>query len=86
MDSRAKKEEVQIGRDRSVSVLGMPVGQRDGLALSPLKGVSLGNQVLRTGLCPDNYSRANPTILKQYCTHWRFGFLRFQNASTLDNE
>uniref|UniRef100_A0A7E4WAF6 Uncharacterized protein n=1 Tax=Panagrellus redivivus TaxID=6233 RepID=A0A7E4WAF6_PANRE len=37
-------EEVQIGRDRTVSVLGMPVGRRDGLALSPFKGLSYGNQ------------------------------------------
>uniref|UniRef100_A0AC34QBJ9 Uncharacterized protein n=1 Tax=Panagrolaimus sp. JU765 TaxID=591449 RepID=A0AC34QBJ9_9BILA len=37
-------EEVQIGRDRTISVLGMPVGRRDGLALSPLRGMSYGNQ------------------------------------------
>lgn len=38
------RDEVQVGRDRSISVLGMPVGRRDGLALSPLTGLSYGNQ------------------------------------------
>lgn len=37
-------EEVQIGRDRTISILGMPVGRRDGLKLSPFKGLSYGNQ------------------------------------------
>ncbi|KAI6235121.1 hypothetical protein M3Y95_00017600 [Aphelenchoides besseyi] len=38
------RDEVQVGRDRTISVLGMPVGRRDGLMLSPLKGLSLGEQ------------------------------------------
>lgn len=38
------REEVQVGRDRSISVLGMPLGRRDGIALSPLTGLSYGNQ------------------------------------------
>ncbi|CAD5222201.1 unnamed protein product [Bursaphelenchus xylophilus] len=38
------REEIQIGRDKSLSVLGMPVGRRDGLQLSPLQGLSLGGQ------------------------------------------
>uniref|UniRef100_A0A915B747 Uncharacterized protein n=2 Tax=Parascaris univalens TaxID=6257 RepID=A0A915B747_PARUN len=39
-----KHHEVQVGRDESVSILGMPVGRRDGLLLSPLEGLSYGNQ------------------------------------------
>uniref|UniRef100_A0A0M3I8L5 HrcA domain-containing protein n=1 Tax=Ascaris lumbricoides TaxID=6252 RepID=A0A0M3I8L5_ASCLU len=39
-----KHDEVQVGRDESVSILGMPVGRRDGLLLSPLEGLSYGNQ------------------------------------------
>ena len=42
--SGRQSEEVQIGRDRTISVLGMPVGRRDGLALAPLTGLSYGNQ------------------------------------------
>jgi hypothetical protein len=38
------KDEIQVGRDRSLSILGMPIGPRDGLLLSPLKGLSLGKQ------------------------------------------
>uniref|UniRef100_A0A915E5I0 Uncharacterized protein n=1 Tax=Ditylenchus dipsaci TaxID=166011 RepID=A0A915E5I0_9BILA len=37
-------DEVQVGRDKTISILGMPVGRRDGIALSPLTGVSYGNQ------------------------------------------
>lgn len=43
MNSRPR-EELQVGRDRSISVLGMPLGRRDGIALSPLQGISYGNQ------------------------------------------
>lgn len=45
MQAPSIREEVQVGRDRTISVLGMPVGQRNGFALSPLTGISLGNQV-----------------------------------------
>ncbi len=38
------QDEVQVGRDQTLSVLGMPVGKRDGLSLSPLTGVSYGQQ------------------------------------------
>ncbi|KAI1721115.1 hypothetical protein Ddc_07554 [Ditylenchus destructor] len=44
MQAPSIREEVQVGRDRTISVLGMPVGQRNGFALSPLTGISLGNQ------------------------------------------
>jgi hypothetical protein len=40
-----RKEDVQIGRDRTVSILGMPIGRRDGMQLSPMKGITYGNQV-----------------------------------------
>jgi hypothetical protein len=40
------KEELQVGRDKTVNILGMDVGQKDGLMLSPLKGLSLGKQNL----------------------------------------
>uniref|UniRef100_A0A0N5AJY1 WS_DGAT_C domain-containing protein n=1 Tax=Syphacia muris TaxID=451379 RepID=A0A0N5AJY1_9BILA len=35
---------MEVGRDRTLSVLGMPIGRRDGLMLSPLQGFSYGNQ------------------------------------------
>ncbi|TKR68092.1 hypothetical protein L596_024129 [Steinernema carpocapsae] len=41
-----QREEVQVGRDRTISVLGMPIGRRDGLNLNPTKGLSYGNQDL----------------------------------------
>lgn len=37
---------VQIGRDKTIDILGMDVGQKDGILLSPLKGLSLGKQKL----------------------------------------
>lgn len=43
INSEQNKREVQIGRDRTISVLGMPVGRRDSLAMEPLKGISFGN-------------------------------------------
>lgn len=33
-----------MGRDKTISVLGMPLGRRDGIAFSPFKGMSYGNQ------------------------------------------
>jgi len=42
MNSRPR-DEVQVGRDKSFSIMGMPVGQRDGLELSPMAGMSFGN-------------------------------------------
>ncbi|KAK0417905.1 hypothetical protein QR680_013272 [Steinernema hermaphroditum] len=41
-----QRDEVQVGRDRTVSILGMPIGRRDGLNLNPTKGLSYGNQDL----------------------------------------
>ncbi|CAD5216779.1 unnamed protein product [Bursaphelenchus okinawaensis] len=38
------RQDLQIGRDKSVSILGMPVGRRDGIQLNPLQGLSLGGQ------------------------------------------
>lgn len=38
----APKNEIQVGRDETISVLGMPVGRKDGLMLSPLTGLSYG--------------------------------------------
>ncbi|VDK17281.1 unnamed protein product [Anisakis simplex] len=39
-----KDDEMHVGRDKSVNILGMPVGRRDGLIFNPLNGISLGNQ------------------------------------------
>lgn len=39
-----RRDEVQVGRDRTLNVLGMPIGRRDGLMLSPMQGLSYGNQ------------------------------------------
>lgn len=33
-----------MGRDKTISILGMPIGRRDGMSLSPSKGISYGNQ------------------------------------------
>ncbi|VDD91230.1 unnamed protein product [Enterobius vermicularis] len=41
-----RRDEVQVGRDRTVNVLGMPLGRRNGLQVSPLSGLSYGNQDL----------------------------------------
>uniref|UniRef100_A0A0R3RGS9 COesterase domain-containing protein n=1 Tax=Elaeophora elaphi TaxID=1147741 RepID=A0A0R3RGS9_9BILA len=38
------REEVEVGRDRTVNVLGMPIGRKDGISLSPLRGLSVGNE------------------------------------------
>ncbi|KAE9550094.1 hypothetical protein FO519_006686 [Halicephalobus sp. NKZ332] len=44
INAQRQSEELQVGRDRTISVLGMPVGRRDGLSLSPFSGMSYGNQ------------------------------------------
>ncbi|VDM38599.1 unnamed protein product [Toxocara canis] len=66
-----RREQVEVGRDRSVNVLGMPVGRRDGLLLSPLKGLSLGNQ--------DMYGPIS--INDKYNVNWGF----FDKLGTLFN-
>uniref|UniRef100_A0A914VI80 Uncharacterized protein n=1 Tax=Plectus sambesii TaxID=2011161 RepID=A0A914VI80_9BILA len=49
-------DEIQIGRDRTVSVLGMPVGRRDGVKVAPLDGLTVGNQdVFGPVAVNDNY-------------------------------
>jgi hypothetical protein len=40
------KDELEVGRDKTINIMGMDVGQKDGLMLSPLKGLSLGKQNL----------------------------------------
>ncbi|VDM93170.1 unnamed protein product, partial [Onchocerca ochengi] len=42
--NQKRREEVEVGRDRTVNVLGMPVGRKDGISLAPLKGLSVGNE------------------------------------------
>ncbi|CAG9535197.1 unnamed protein product [Cercopithifilaria johnstoni] len=39
-----RREEVEVGRDRTINVLGMPVGRKDGISLAPLRGLSVGNE------------------------------------------
>lgn len=36
--NQKRREEVEIGRDQTVNVLGMPVGRKDGISLAPLRG------------------------------------------------
>uniref|UniRef100_A0AC35THG0 TPT domain-containing protein n=1 Tax=Rhabditophanes sp. KR3021 TaxID=114890 RepID=A0AC35THG0_9BILA len=50
-------ESFQVGRDKSISVLGMPIGKRDGLLLSPTSGLSYGKQnMLGPISVNDNYN------------------------------
>uniref|UniRef100_A0A0N4TR26 GMC_OxRdtase_N domain-containing protein n=1 Tax=Brugia pahangi TaxID=6280 RepID=A0A0N4TR26_BRUPA len=42
--SQEHREEVEIGHDRTVNVLGMPIGRKDGISLAPLRGLSIGNE------------------------------------------
>lgn len=45
LDHNMKRyDEVGVRRDRTVNVLGMPIGRRDGISLTPLKGLSAGNE------------------------------------------
>lgn len=46
IDAKPNADDVHIGRDKSISVLGMPIGRRDGISISPMTGVSYGNQVM----------------------------------------
>ncbi|EFO21880.1 hypothetical protein LOAG_06606 [Loa loa] len=39
-----KHREVEVGRDRIVNILGMPIGRKDGISLAPLRGLSVGNE------------------------------------------
>uniref|UniRef100_A0A0K0F958 Serine hydrolase n=1 Tax=Strongyloides venezuelensis TaxID=75913 RepID=A0A0K0F958_STRVS len=38
------QDEIQFGRDKSISILGMPIGKKDGLSLSPTTGMSYGKK------------------------------------------
>ncbi|MCP9259543.1 hypothetical protein DINM_002482 [Dirofilaria immitis] len=42
--SQRHREQVEISRDRTVNVLGIPVGRKDGISLAPLRGLSVGNE------------------------------------------
>lgn len=42
--SQEHREEVEVDHDRTVNVLGMPIGRKDGISLAPLRGLSIGNE------------------------------------------
>ncbi|VDM19910.1 unnamed protein product [Wuchereria bancrofti] len=42
--SQKHREEVEVGRDQTANVLGMPIGRKNGISLAPLRGLSIGNE------------------------------------------
>uniref|UniRef100_A0AC34GMY1 Uncharacterized protein n=1 Tax=Panagrolaimus sp. ES5 TaxID=591445 RepID=A0AC34GMY1_9BILA len=44
VENNQETDEFQMGRDKTITILGMPLGRRDGISLSPSKGLSYGNQ------------------------------------------
>uniref|UniRef100_A0A0K0EEJ9 Serine hydrolase n=1 Tax=Strongyloides stercoralis TaxID=6248 RepID=A0A0K0EEJ9_STRER len=38
------QDEIQYGRDKSISILGMSIGKKDGLSLSPTTGITYNKE------------------------------------------